>query len=88
MARRIAARVPAGRELVVGDYDSVLHLAVDRPLRVLADLRTLEPGTAATALVASETAGGPEWKELDRFEIGSRRLRLLRREPSSSGRAP
>ena len=88
MARRLSERLPSGRELVVEEYDSVLQLAVDRPLRVVADLRTLEPGTGATALVASETAAGPEWVEIDHFEIGSRRFHLIRRDPSSSRREP
>jgi hypothetical protein len=40
------------------------------------------------ALVAAETAGGPEWVELDRFELGSRRFHLIRRDPASSCREP
>ena len=88
MARRLSERVPAGAELVVDGYDSVLHLAVDRPLRVVADLRDLEPGAGSIALVSAETAGGPEWVELDRFELGSRRFHLIRRDPASSRREP
>jgi len=77
--RRISAEVPPDRELAVQLYDSVVHLAVDRPLRLVPDLAANDFPSSVIALVASDAVVGPGWTEMDHFQLGSRRYRLLHR---------
>jgi 4-amino-4-deoxy-L-arabinose transferase-like glycosyltransferase len=81
MERRIAEKVPAGSELLVPRYDSVLHLGIDRPLRVVPDLRSFEAAAGATALVLPDSVPASGWVEIDRFDVEAGAFRLIRREP-------
>jgi len=82
---RIDAQVPADRELVVLEYDSVIELAADRRLHVVPDLSLVEPAANenTVALIASDAAAGPAWTETDSFQLGTRQYRLVRREPEA-----
>ncbi|HEV8112125.1 MAG TPA: glycosyltransferase family 39 protein [Planctomycetota bacterium] len=82
---RIDAQVPADRELVVLEYDSVIELAADRRLHVVPDLSLVEPvaSESTVALIASDAAAGPAWTETDSFQLGTRQYRLVRREPEA-----
>lgn len=77
---RIAARIPPHQELLVQEYDSVLQLAIDRPMRVVTDLAQLDAHSTAFALTTVDAPHAPDWVELDSFPFRSKRYHLLRHD--------
>jgi 4-amino-4-deoxy-L-arabinose transferase-like glycosyltransferase len=81
---RIAGRVPAGKEILVPEYDALLQLLVDRPMRIAPDLSRSASAPGAFAIVAAGVDLGAGWTEVERYDTGPRVLRLVRRDPASS----